>query len=118
MFWRDDAPSLLAVMEEAEVNAHDEDRENRDDPDDETNWDKPVSRCLWRSFPTNYGNSSTAHLHTPHAGLTMNVKGSAELGGAMRESHGHHDPDGLSELWWGMAPSPRALKRRRVLRGL
>ncbi|QPH06421.1 hypothetical protein C2857_004883 [Epichloe festucae Fl1] len=107
-------------MEEAEVNAHDEDREDRedrDDPDDETNWDKPVFKVPVEILPDQLW-VLVDGASTPLAGLTMNVKASAELGEAMRESHGHHDPDGLSELWWGMAPSPRALKRRRVLRGL
>ena len=96
-FWRDDAPFLLVVMEEAEVN-----------------WYKSVFKVPVEIIPNDLWDLVDRAFMQPTR-LTREVKGSIELGGTMPENY---TPDGLTELWWGVAPSPLALKRRRGLRGL
>lgn len=114
-FWRDDAPFLLAVMEEAAANPHGDDEEyDPDDPGDERNWYKSVFKVPVEIVPDNLWDLVDRD-YVPPTRLTRGVRGSAELGGTMPENY---TADGLAELWWGMGPSPRALARRRLLRGL
>ncbi|PHH92850.1 hypothetical protein CDD83_4272 [Cordyceps sp. RAO-2017] len=116
-YWRDDAPFLLVVMEEAAVNPHGEDEEDEHDPtdaNDERNWYKSVFKAPVEIIPDHLWDLIDRSFLSPTM-LTRGVKGSTELGGAMPEND---TADGLTELWWGMMPSPKALKRRRLLRGL
>ncbi|KAK2595261.1 hypothetical protein QQS21_007048 [Conoideocrella luteorostrata] len=114
-FWRDDAPFLLSVMEEAEVNPHGYEEEEHDptDPHDERNWHKSVFKVPVEIIPDHLWDLVDRDFIQP-ARLTRGVKGSTELGGTMPEID---TVDDLSELWWGMGPSPQALDRRRALRG-
>lgn len=86
-WWRDDAPFLLAVMQETEVNPHgDEDGDyDPNDPHNERNWHKPVFKVpveiipqeLWLTIERDFIALSR---------LTRGVKGSLELGGAAPEN--------------------------------
>lgn len=114
-FWRDDAPFLLTVLEETEVNPHG-DEEGDYDPDDqsnERNWYKSVFKVPVEIVPDSLWELAES-AYVPPARLTRAVKGSTELGGTMPHNF---MVDGLTELWWGMGPSPASLKRRRGLRG-
>ncbi|KFY11917.1 hypothetical protein V491_06996 [Pseudogymnoascus sp. VKM F-3775] len=115
-FWRDDAPFLLVIMEEAELNPHggEENEYDPNDPNDERNWYKSVFKVPVEIIPNNLWDLIDRAFMQPTR-LTRGVKGSTELGGTMPENY---TPEGLAELWWGVAPSPQALKKRRILRGL
>ncbi|KFY11498.1 hypothetical protein V492_04424 [Pseudogymnoascus sp. VKM F-4246] len=113
-FWRDEAPFLLVVMEEAEVNPHGDEEHDPNDPNDERNWYKSVFKVPVEIIPDNLWDLVDRAFMQPTR-LTRGVKGSIVLGGSMSVNY---TVDGLAELWWGMAPTPQALKRRCVLKGL
>lgn len=114
-YWRDDAPFLLVVMKEETLNPHGDDEEyDPADPHHESNWYKSVFKVPVEIVPDILWDLIDRDYISPTR-ITRGVKGSTELGGTMPENY---TVDGLSELWWGMGPSPRSLERRRRLRGL
>ncbi len=98
-FWRDDAPSLLVVMEAVEVHTHgdEEDEYDTNGPNDEGKWYKSVFKVPVEIIVDSLRDPVDVPF-IPPSRLTRQVKGSAELGGAIDENC---TEDGLTELWWG-----------------
>lgn len=113
-YWRADAPFLLVVMEAATSDPHGpEEPHDPADPHDERNWYKPVFKVPAEIVYSVLWDVEDA-AYVPPTRLTRGVRGSEELGGTMPVNE---NVDGLQELWWGMGPTPQALKRRARLRG-
>lgn len=111
--WRDEAPFLLAVMEEESVNPHGEE-ESCDpvDPHHEANWYKPVFKMPIEIIADELWMIIRRGILGPTR-ITRNVRGSTELGGELPRIVLVDEP---YELWWGAGPTPRSVKRRRILR--
>lgn len=112
-YWRNDAPFLLAVLQDEKVDPHGEEEPyDPDDRHDERNWYKSVFKVpaelvwdeLWLYEDHSLGEATR---------MTRNVKGSDELGGWLPKVL---EGDDLLEMWWGMGPTPQALKRRAEMR--
>jgi len=98
-WWRPTAPFLLAVSADADLGL--------EEGHEEREWFRPVFKVavetmveeLWPLIGSD---------QMPLRRVTRNVKGSGELDGEGAESR-----DGLEEIWWTMASSPKRLRRRR-----
>ncbi|KFX86399.1 hypothetical protein O988_09600 [Pseudogymnoascus sp. VKM F-3808] len=110
-FWRADAPFLLVVMEAAEVNPHGDEEDEYDplDPHNERNWYKSVFKVPVEIIPDTLWDLMDRDFIAPSR-LTRGVRGSEELGDVMPQIE---MLGGGEELWWGMGPSPRSMRRRR-----
>ncbi|KAF3482060.1 uncharacterized protein GIQ15_04819 [Arthroderma uncinatum] len=108
--WRDDAPFLLVVMEVTEVNPHDEEEHDPDDPHTERNWYKSVFKVPIEIVPDELWGEIDSEIF-PHTRLTRNVKGCNQLLGG-KVPNNTPNVDGLTELWWGMSASPKSIRRR------
>ncbi|KAK2873337.1 hypothetical protein FQN49_002433 [Arthroderma sp. PD_2] len=115
--WRDDAPFLLVVMEEVEVNPHGDEPHDPEDPHDERNWYKSVFKVPVEIVPSELW-ETTDRAIWPASRLMRAVKGCNQLlGGPAPRNLESACVDGLNELWWGMGSSPQAIRRRALLRG-
>ncbi|PKS06173.1 hypothetical protein jhhlp_007490 [Lomentospora prolificans] len=109
--WREGAPYLLAVTTYSGRN--DEPPEDDEDVGDPRDWYKPVFPVALEVVPNELW--ETMEWGPELGRITRQVRGSDELGAKMPENEIH---GGLWDMWWGMGPSPRSVRRRAIMRGL
>ncbi|KAK2591098.1 hypothetical protein QQS21_011209 [Conoideocrella luteorostrata] len=111
--WRDDAPFLLAVMEEESTNSHGEEPYDPEDPHHEANWYKPVFKVPIEIVADDFWVTIERPI-LELARITRTVRGSTELGGELPKAVLADEP---YEHWWGAGPTPRSVKRRIMREG-
>jgi len=107
--WREEAPHLLAVMV---YPGRDKPGDGDEDVGNPWDWYKAVFPVAVEVLPSELW--ETMEWGPDAEKITRQVRGSDELGGAMPENQ---VAGGLWDIWWGMGPSPRTVRRRAVMRG-
>ena len=109
--WSADAPFLLAVAAEDDSGVEPLEDEEEEGPHEEREWFKPVFKVAIESMVDELWLIIDSDM-MPLRRMTRLSKAAGELGGVDGEGR-----EGLEEIWWTMAPSPRRLRKRYELCG-